>query len=555
MQVAAAPTPYLAAWVSGRPADSTLAARSLNARSLAGCAGRRQVLASARCTHPLKHSVTSAKVLGMGLEAGFGLAARIQKRGTPGVRAQAADSEFSGDVATKTTNPATTGMVLPAVGVACLGAILFGYHLGVVNGALEYMSRDLGFATNTVKQGWVVSSTLAGATVGSFTGGALADKIGRKRTFQLDALPLIVGTILSTKASNFEAMVVGRILVGVGIGVSSGVVPLYISEVSPTEIRGTMGTLNQLFICIGILLALIAGLPLGGNPAWWRTMFGMATVPAVLLALGMTYCPESPRWLYKQGRVADAETAVRKLWGKSKVESSMAELKAGSVETVKGDNQDASWGELFGERYRKVVTVGMAMFLFQQFAGINAVVYFSTQVFRSAGITSDVAASALVGAANVIGTTVASSLMDKQGRRSLLMGSYAGMSISMLVLSLALSWSALAPFSGTLAVLGTVAYVLAFSLGAGPVPALLLPEIFGARIRAKAISVSLGVHWACNFFIGLMFLSIVQRFGVSTVYLFFSAVCAAAVAYVNVNVVETKGRSLEDIERELSPAV
>ncbi|KAG0583967.1 hypothetical protein KC19_3G175800 [Ceratodon purpureus] len=446
-------------------------------------------------------------------------------------------------------------MVLPAVGIACLGAILFGYHLGVVNSALDYISRDLGFATNTVKQGWVVSSTLAGATVGSFTGGALADKLGRKRTFQLNALPLIVGTLLSAKASNFEAMVLGRILVGVGIGVSSGVVPLYISEVSPTEIRGTMGTLNQLFICVGILLALIAGLPLGGNPAWWRNMFGIATVPAVLLALGMAYCPESPRWLYKQGRTSEAEVAVRKLWGKAKVESSMADLKAGSVEAVKGDNQDAGWGELFGKRYRKVVTVGMAMFLFQQFAGINAVVYFSTQVFRSAGITSDVAASALVGAANVIGTTVASSMMDKSGRRTLLMGSYTGMSLSMLLLSLALSWSALAPYSGTLAVLGTVAYVLAFSLGAGPVPALLLPEIFGARIRAKAVSLSLGVHWICNFMIGLMFLSVVQRFGVSTVYLFFAVVCAAAVVYVNGNVVETKGRSLEDIERELCPAV
>jgi sugar porter (SP) family MFS transporter len=379
--------------------------------------------------------------------------------------------------------------------------------------------------------------------------------LGCKHTFQLNALPLIAGTILSAKAGNFEMMVFGRILVGIGIGVSSGVVPLYISEVSPTEIRGTMGTLNQLFICVGILVALIAGLPLGDIPAWWRNMFGIATVPAVLLALGMAYCPESPRWLYKQGRTADAEIAVRKLWGKAVVDSSMADLKAGNVETVKGDNQDAGWGELFGKRYRKVVTVGMARFLFQQFAGINAVVYFSTQVFRSAGITSDVAASALVGAANVIGTTVASSMMDKSGRRTLLMGSYAGMSLAMLLLSLALSWSALTPYSGTLAVLGTVVYVIAFSLGAGPVPALLLPEIFGARIRAKAVSLSLGVHWICNFIIGLMFLSVVQRLGVSTVYLFFAAVCAAAVVFVNGSVVETKGRSLEDIERELCPAV
>lgn len=485
MQVAAAPFTS-ATWTIRRPVGTDNAARRLNPQSSVG-----QVKATARCFTPLKHSAASSELLGMGLEAGFG-PARIQKRATSSVRAQAADGEASGDVATRQSNPATTGMVLPAVGIACLGAILFGYHLGVVNGALEYISKDLGFATDAVKQGWVVSSTLAGATVGSFTGGALADNLGRKRTFQINAVPLIVGTLLSAKATSFEAMVIGRILVGVGIGVSSGVVPLYISEVSPTEIRGTMGTLNQLFICVGILLALIAGLPLGSNPVWWRTMFALATVPAVLLGLGMAYCPESPRWLYKNGKTAEAETAVRRLWGKAKVESSMADLKASSVETVKGDTQDASWGELFGKRYRKVVTVGMALFLFQQFAGINAVVYFSTQVFRSAGITNDVAASALVGAANVAGTTVASGMMDKQGRKSLLMGSFAGMSLSMLVLSLALSWSPLAPYSGTLAVLGTVSYILSFSLGAGPVPGLLLPEIFGARIRAKAVALSLG---------------------------------------------------------------
>jgi len=486
------------------------------------------------------------------VESGRGIR-RVQKRVSPLVRAQAADGEATGELAT--TQSSTSGMVLPAVGIACLGAILFGYHLGVVNGALEYISTDLGFATDAVKQGWVVSSTLAGATVGSFTGGALADKLGRRRTFQLNAIPLIIGTLLSTKATNFQAMVLGRILVGVGIGVSSGVVPLYISEVSPTEIRGTLGTLNQLFICVGILLALIAGLPLGGNPAWWRTMFGIAVIPAALLAIGMAYCPESPRWLYKQGRTSEAETAARRLWGKAKLESAMADLRASSKETVVGDSEDAGWGDLLGNRYRKVVLVGMSLFLFQQLAGINAVVYFSTQVFRSAGITSDVAASALVGAANVAGTVVASSMMDKQGRRKLLMGSFTGMSVSMLVLSLALSWKALEAYSGTLAVLGTVAYVLAFSLGAGPVPALLLPEIFASRIRGKAVALSMGVHWISNFLIGLMFLSVVKRFGVSTVYLFFSAVCAAAVLYVNSNVVETKGRSLEDIERELSPAV
>jgi MFS family permease len=207
------------------------------------------------------------------------------------------------------------------------------------------------------------------------------------------------------------------------------------------------------------------------------------------------------------------------------------------------------------EHLRMLVGVTFSADVTVKFAGINAVVYFSTNVFRSAGIASDVAASALVGAANVIGTAVASSLMDKQGRKKLLMTSFAGMAASMLLLSLALSWPSLEAYSGTLAVLGTVSYVLAFSLGAGPVPGLLLPEIFASRIRAKAVALSLGVHWISNFMIGLMFLNVVKRFGVNRVYLGFSAVCALAVLYISNNVVETKGRSLEEIERELSPAV
>ncbi|KAG6500792.1 hypothetical protein ZIOFF_040647 [Zingiber officinale] len=609
----------------------------------------------------------------------------------------------------------TSGNVIPYVGVACLGAILFGYHLAVVNGALEYLAKDLGITKNTVLQGWVVSITLAGATIGSFTGGALADKFGRTRSFQLDAIPLAIGAFLSAIAQDVRTMIIGRLLAGIGIGISSAIVPLYISEVadfiSPTEIRGALGSINQLFICIGILVALVAGLPLSGNPlcidsqyvcssvhcvktrmkvlpsfsmvseVWkpvvthshiiheplllpsqcassatairaslsmlqcpnvvdlslsaspiasqscqllhphpnkrmlalrsnttmgltmwssvgstsihdqqtkdrleadlqaspvsmlfhgvamqWRTMFTIAIFPSVLMAVGMAFCPESPRWLFQQGKFSQAETAIRKLYGKEQVADVMHELRSGGEGSTE---PDAGWFDLFSKRYWKVVSVGAALFLFQQLAGINAVVYYSTSVFRSAGIASDVAASALVGASNVFGTAVASSLMDKRGRKSLLITSFSGMAASMLLLSLSFSWKPLAPYSGTLAVVGTVLhfrnvdfvklyrdrYVLSFSLGAGPVPALLLPEIFASRIRAKAVALSLGMHWISNFVIGLYFLSVVQQFGISRVYLGFAGVCTLAVLYITGNVVETKGRSLEEIERALSAEV
>ncbi|CAN1198968.1 Plastidic glucose transporter 4 [Linum perenne] len=481
----------------------------------------------------------------------------------------------------------STGTVLPFVAVACLGAILFGYHLGtclqnynclalflffpylskhaplccfrVVNGTLEYLAKDLGIAENTVLQGWIVSTLLAGATLGTFTGGALADKFGRTKTFQLDAIPLTIGAILCATAQNVQTMIIGRVLAGIGIGISSAIVPLYISEVasyiimfmiqiSPTEVRGALGSVNQLFICIGILLALVAGLPLAGNPLWWRTMFGISAVPAILLALGMAFSPESPRWLVQQGKIPEAEKSIETLYGKERVSAVMQDLRASG----QGSSEpEAGWFDLFSSRYWKVVSVGVALFFFQQMAGINAVVYYSTAVFRSVGIGSDVAASALVGASNVLGTAIASSLMDKQGRKSLLVTSFFGMGASMLLLSLSLTWKVLAPYSGTLAVLGTVCYVLSFSLGAGPVPALLLPEIFASRIRAKAVSLSLGMHWIANFVMGLYFLSTVNKYGISKVYLGFSCICLVAVVYIHNNVVETKGRSLEEIERAL----
>uniref|UniRef100_A0A803NCV5 Major facilitator superfamily (MFS) profile domain-containing protein n=1 Tax=Chenopodium quinoa TaxID=63459 RepID=A0A803NCV5_CHEQI len=460
------------------------------------------------------------------------------------VKAQAASGDLEDATPVKYQGKPSAS-VLPYVGVACLGAILFGYHLG-------YDDYDLLLSFITGETRWVVSILLAGATVGSFTGGSLADQFGRTRTFQLDAIPLAIGAYLCATAQSVQIMMIGRLLCGIGIGISSALVPLYISEISPTDIRGALGSVNQLFICIGILAALVAGLPLAGNPLWWRTMFGIATVPSVLLALGMGFCPESPRWLFQQGKIAEAQKAVAALYGKERVPEVINDLRT----SVQGSSEpEAGWFDLFSSRYRKVVSVGAALFLFQQMAGINAVVYYSTSVFRSAGIASDVAASALVGAANVFGTAIASSLMDRQGRKSLLMTSFSGMAASMLLLSLSFTWKALAPYSGTLAVVGTVLYVLSFSLGAGPVPALLLPEIFASRIRAKAVALSLGMHWASNFVIGLYFLSVVTKFGISKVYLGFASVCVLAVLYIAGNVVETKGRSLEEIELALNPSV
>ncbi|CAI5483014.1 unnamed protein product [Closterium sp. Yama58-4] len=279
------------------------------------------------------------------------------------------------------------------------------------------------------------------------------------------------------------------------------------------------------------------------------------------------------------GRSDEAERQLKRLLGPSQAAAAAAELSSssppqpaaaavstkGAVAAVDGLEQAeagvarkradeapaASLFTLFSKRYRKVVLLGMALFAVQQFAGINAIIYYSSSVFRSAGIQSDVAASALVGLANVLGTAVSLNLVDQQGRKSLLMGSFTGMGCSMLLLALTLSFPPLQPIAAPLSVLGTVAYVLAFAMGAGPVPALLLPEIFPSNIRASAVAAALTTHWICNFVIGLSFLGFVKVVGVAAAYVGFAAVCFVGVVFVRACVVETKGRSLEEIEREL----
>ncbi|KVI02790.1 General substrate transporter [Cynara cardunculus var. scolymus] len=393
------------------------------------------------------------------------------------VKSPDSDGDIEEDAPLKSPSR-SSGSVLPYVGVASLGAILFGYHLGIL-----VLRKMLFF-----KDGLLAHFLLVPLLVRLQGDHWQIILEGKKLLYWMQSRLQLEHFF----AKNVETMILGRLFCGIGIGISSAIVPLYISE---------------LFICIGILAALVAGLPLAGNHIWWRVMFGIAVIPSVLLALGMAFSPESPRWLVQQRKISQAEQAIKKLYGKDRVTELIEDLNSSSQGS---EEQEAGWFDLFSS----LVSVGASLFLFQQLAGINAVVYYSTSVFRSAGVASDVAASALVGAANV-----------------------------------------LAPYSGPLAVIGTVLYVLSFSLGAGPVPALLLPEIFASRIRAKAVALSLGMHWITNFFIGLCFLSIVTTIGISKVYLGFAIICLLAVIYIAAKVVETKGRSLEDIERELSPAI
>jgi len=326
---------------------------------------------------------------------------------------------------------------------------------------------------------------------------------------------------------------------------ASALVPLYISEISPAAIRGTLGSVNQFSICIGILGALCVNVWLPVSE--WRSMMMLSAIPAALLGVGMLFMPESPRWLWTQTKSEEAKKAAVTLWGS---EEELMNSSRGGAEAVPGESSSGgSLLELFRDkRYTKATTMGGMLFLIQQFGGINAIIYFSSSVFKQAGVASASTASAAVGLVNVGGTILAGALMDKAGRKQLLGGSLIGMGLSMVLLAASMTLPVLRPFASPIALVGTLLYVLSFACGAGPCPGLLSSEIFPARVRGSGVAWCMLVHWTSNFMIGQFFLATVTAVGVPAVYMAFATVCLLGSLYVQKAVIETKGKSLEEIE-------
>ncbi|XP_062090814.1 probable plastidic glucose transporter 2 [Humulus lupulus] len=452
------------------------------------------------------------------------------------------------DVGIETSNPSWK-LSFPHVVVATISSFLFGYHLGVVNEPLESISVDLGFSGNTLAEGLVVSTCLGGAFIGSLFSGWIADGLGRRRAFQLCALPMIIGAAMSATSKTLAGMLLGRLFVGTGMGLGPPVAALYVTEVSPAFVRGTYGSLIQIATCLGIMGALLVGIPVKDIAGWWRVCFWVSTIPATILALAMIFCAESPSWLYKQGKAAEAEVEFEKLFGVAHVKVAMTEL----AKLDRGDDIDSvKISELLSGPHFRVVFIGSTLFALQQLSGINAVFYFSSTVFKKAGVPSSLA-NVFIGIVNLTGSVIATALMDKLGRKILLQWSFFGMSMAMAIQVAAATSFASETGSLYLSVGGMLMFVFTFALGAGPVPGLLLSEIFPNRIRAKAMAFCMSVHWVVNFFVGLLFLRLLEQLGPGLLYSIFATFCMMAVVFVKRNVVETKGKSLQEIEIALLP--
>jgi len=432
--------------------------------------------------------------------------------------------------------------------VAALGGLLFGYDTGVISGALLFIRQVMHLSATA--QGIVVAVVLLGAAIGAAVAGTLSDRIGRRRVILYAALLFIVGACLSAVASELTLLIIGRLLVGLAIGVASMLTPLYLAEISPAQDRGAIVSLNQLCITLGILVSYLVGFGLAGAVDGWRWMLGLGAIPGVILGLGMLVLPESPRWLAGHGRAQDARSVLQKLRGGADVTDEFTALR---TDIAREGRQLANWTALFTRRLRRPLIVGIGLAMFQQITGINTVIYFAPEIFQSSGLSSaatSILATAGVGAVNVIMTIVSIRLIDRAGRRVLLLWSLGGMTATLLVLAYAFKAGAAGELA-SISVISVAVYVGFFAIGLGPVFWLLISEIFPLALRGRAMSLATVACWVFNMIVSATFLDLVAAVGTAGAFLSYAVLSIAGLIFVSAVVPETKGLSLEQIEEDL----
>ena len=432
-----------------------------------------------------------------------------------------------------------------AAAFAALGGLLFGYDTGVISGAELFFKND--FTLSTFALEVIVSGVLAGAAVGALVGGRLADLFGRRKLLIATAVIFGVGAIACAVASSATTLIVGRIVVGLGIGLSSGTVPVYISEVSPAYARGWQVSLFQLAITVGILLAYVVDFAFAKIEGW-RWMFGLAVIPAAIFALGMLCLPESPRWLAMRGRSEGARSVLMQIRGASNVDAEMRELEA----TIRQTKERGVISDLLMPSLRPALIVGIGLAIFQQVTGINTVIYYAPIILQTAGISSAsgaILATAGIGVVNVLMTVVSMQLIDRVGRRPLLLTGIAGMVVTLGLLSLSFHVSVRPGMLAWAAVIGMMGYVASFAISLGPIFWLLISEIYPLKVRSSSEGLAATFNWGSNLLVTLTFLSLVRWAGASRTFGLYALFAVVAWLFSYHFVPETRGRSLEEIER------
>ncbi|QIN82198.1 sugar porter family MFS transporter [Rubrobacter tropicus] len=437
-----------------------------------------------------------------------------------------------------------------AAAITATGGLLFGYDTGVISGALLFIRQD--FELTSFLEGIIVSFLLVGAMVGALSGGPLSDRIGRRPTTLIAAIIFGVGAMAVAFAPSVAFIVLGRFLLGLGVGLASMIVPLYIAEIAPADRRGALVSLNQLMITIGILLSYIVGVlftPIEG----WRWMFGVALIPALILGIGMFSLPESPRWLFEHGRMDKARQVLGRSRSPEEVDQELQEMQ--DIKNQEGNQERVSYAELLAPFVRPALIIGIGLAIFQQITGINTVIYYAPTILQGVGFSEGgaIAATALgVGVVNVGFTILAVRIIDRAGRRPLLLIGLVGMTISLALLGTVFASGATGDnstvLSGVLATVCLAVYIASFAISLGPVFWLMISEIYPLRIRGTAMSVASIANWGSNFLVALTFPVLLAALGGATLFWIFAFLGIVAWVFIYFRVPETKNRSLEEIE-------
>ncbi|HEY0560682.1 MAG TPA: sugar porter family MFS transporter [Frankiaceae bacterium] len=431
--------------------------------------------------------------------------------------------------------------------VTAVGGILFGYDTGVIAGALTFIAKD--FHLGSFMKSTVTAVLLLGAMLGAMIAGRLADLVGRRTTVLITAITAAVGVLGSIFTPDTFVLIVARIILGLAVGSASVVVPLYIGEIAPPAVRGRLVSLNQLAITVGILAAGLVDYFLA-TTANWRLMIGFALVPAILLGLGTLTTPESPHWLLRRNRPEEARAVLQRLREPGEVDAELAEVE----ETARAT---ASFSEVFSARVRPALLVGVALAAIQQVTGINTVIYYAPTLLENAGVGTHAAllGTVLIGVINVALTVVSLRLLDRTGRRPLLLGGTAGMIVGLVVLGSC--FAATGDLHGTVLYVALAAlmfYVGSFAIGLGPVFWLLIAEIYPLRVRGQAIGVATFVNWLANFAVAETYLSLLDNLGKAQTFYLYAGITVFSLVFLWRRVPETKGRPLAAIERDLGSA-
>jgi SP family arabinose:H+ symporter-like MFS transporter len=424
--------------------------------------------------------------------------------------------------------------------IATMGGLMFGFDISIISGAVPFIQPYFGW--NELQLGWGVSSLLVGAIIGAFGSGAFTDNYGRKKILIIVALFFALSCAATAIATTSAGFISARLFGGLAVGAASVLSPMYVAEISPAGNRGTMVAIYQLTIVIGILISYTINYSLHDVVNNWRWMFATGIIPSVLFFAGLFFIPESPRWLYKAGKKAESLKVLTRIGGAELANREIEEI----AESFKGTDVTLKLSELFKPSSRKVMTVGFLLAILVQVSGVNTVVDYAPKILMSVGveIKNALFQTSLIGLINGLFTFVAILFIDKVGRRKLYLIGSAGMTITLVLLSI----SYLIKMEGIFTLICIMMFMAFFAACIGPVFWTLVSEIFPNRIRGKALAFASFTQWVFNFLVVLLFPHFLKSLGGAATFLFLALMSALQWGFTYLNVPETKGKSLEEIE-------